>query len=185
MINNFFHQRGVQKKEMHRKRQISNSNINVLLPTKNGHLSADGTKIIKSSKKLWTCNTRGNVGWSSGVHAWSVTLETAPFVSVGICRDDIHQTDCEQNNDKRMDIYCRTGHLALGEDLEFKEYLPGGIKEGDTLTFLLDLHQGKLSVALNGKWQPRPAFENIPEGFWYPYVCIERKGCGVSINYVT
>lgn len=139
--------------------------------------------IVKTSHQDWTCNARGEIGYFSGVHSWSVTLDNTPYVSVGICREDIHKTDCSRNNDKRMDIYCVTGDVIIGDSVATESYLPGPLKKGDTITFLLDMDQCRLLVALNGRWQNRPALTNIPQGVWYPYLCLQRKGCQVTLVY--
>lgn len=157
-----------------------------LLSTKNGIVSKKGNRIEKTSVRPWTCNTRGNTGWSNGVHAWSVTLETGPEVSLGICRENIHETNCERNNDKRIDIYCMTGDVVgIGNNVWLERCFDAPLKKGDTLTFLLNMDCCKLSVAKNGKWLQKLVVPmgGVPEGVWYPYVCIETKGCSVCLEY--
>ena len=151
--------------------------------TKNGGRSDNGYTMTKMSEKPWTCNTRGLVGWSNGTHAWSIVLNNNSSVSVGICKENIHETDCEKNNDKRIDIYCANGDVVVKDEVHKERFLPGPLKKNDVVTFLLDMDNRKLYAALNGYWQKSPVIENIPYGTWFPYICIEKKGCSVSIIY--
>lgn len=155
-----------------------------IMETPNGRLYNKGNTVEKTSQKLWTCNTRGLIGWSEGIHVWRVTLETDSALSVGICKGDIHPTDCRKNNDKRIDIYCGSGDVIVGNEIVIERLLPGPLKKGSILVFMLDFDRRTLHVSLDGKWVVTPVASNLGEGPWYPYLCLERKGTAVSLRYL-
>lgn len=167
------------------KKIIRDRQSNIILDTPNGKLSNGGTCITKTSSGIWNCNTRGVVGFFEGIHGWIVRLETGLSLSVGICRSEIHLTDCAENDDKRIDVYCGSGEVVTGDNIVIAEpFLLRTLKSGSEITFILDLIHQQLRVAVDGKWISEPIVTELEKGMWYPYLCLERKGTSVSLHYI-
>lgn len=147
----------------------------------NGVVSADGLTFEKTSDDDWTCNGIGAIGWDSGVHEWSVKLVNSNMVSVGICREDISHTDCDLNNDKRMDLYCALQRFIVGDEVHASRCLPSRPKAGSVIGLRLDLDAKTLTVGIDGHYRVKPVLNDIPAGKWYPYFCIQDKGCQIKL----
>jgi hypothetical protein len=64
-------------------------------------------------------------------------------------------------------------------------YLPnipdGGLPEGSLISVRLDLDKKTLTFGLNGKWNDKLAFIDIPSNSWYPCVVLQ-KACTTIIG---
>lgn len=154
-------------------------------PNANGVVSNNGLTFAKVSDGDWTCATRGSVGWSSGVHQWTVRMDKLPKgVSVGISRCEIDFADACNNINKRYDVYGGTGHAIDIENDEFA-CLKRPFEVGDLVTIKLDLNFKTLTFGLNGKMNLKPTFRDLGDGDWFPYFAFCSKGSTVTVDNTT
>jgi hypothetical protein len=128
------------------------------------------------------CATRGSVGWSKGVHKWTVRLDKFPEgVSVGICKKDIDFGDACNNIYKRYDVFGGNGNAI---DIENEEHscLKGPFQVGTFVSVCLDLDQRTLTFGVNGKMKLKPTFRELEAGEWFPYFAFCNKGSTVTVD---
>jgi hypothetical protein len=151
------------------------------MPSANGVLSNDGATFEQASPGGWSCATRGSVGWTTGVHTWTVRLDrVARGISVGISRKDICPKNAHENSSLRYDMY---GGLGVAVDPSNHQHLCflRSVRNKDEVTIRLDLDASTLTFGLNGHLKPKPTFTNIPKGEWFPYFALQTKGAKFSV----
>lgn len=144
-------------------------------------LENNGTTLKKNSLSGWNSNTRIQMGWSDGIHVWDVTLVKNAEVSFGISREEIDFGDGYANSDKRYDIFCLTGQ-SVDRFNKVRSCLKRAVKNGEKLSFSLNLDAKTLTIGLNDVWQAKPVFTDIPDGEWFPYFAVCGKGCTFSVS---
>jgi hypothetical protein len=166
----------------------------------NGRLLNDDLSFEKTSKNKWMCATRGSVGWSTGIHTWTMRLDRrACAVSVGISRKEINFCDASENDPIRFDVYCKDGVAMSGGLLALmyvwllfvKDAFEKGdetdlfgkneFQDGDTICVRLDLGKRCVTFGRNNQWMPNPAFRDIGPGEWYPYFALEDEGAKFTV----
>ncbi len=159
----------------------------VLMPSENGKVLEDGVAFENLSAKEWHCATRGSLGWRSGVHTWTVTLDKrAANISVGIARKNIDFQNVSRNDTKRYDMYGGYGYALDPSNDEYVCFSevesPRALQDGDEVSLCLDLEKRSLTFGLKKKWNAEPTFTDIPKGEWFPYFALEKKGARFSVT---
>jgi hypothetical protein len=146
--------------------------------TPNGKLSNDRRTL--TGKQLngdeFACS-RGTSGWTQGVHEWVVRLNTdASCVFVGISLENINPK--ESNDDICYVLNCNDAR-AHGPFLKAKKCFSNvpkaGLPVGSQVSLRLDLDRKALTFGLNGKWNDKSAFIDVPPNTWYPYVLVWKN----------
>jgi hypothetical protein len=152
-----------------------------------GTVTVDGLTFESTSKGKWKCATRGSCGWSSGVHTWHVTLDKfAANISIGISRKDIDFNDANENSGKRYDMYGGYGY-ALDPDNEPRDCFsthaePEPLDDGTKVSICLNLETRSLYFGLNKRLKKKPTFTDLPNGEWFPYFALEKKGAQFTVE---
>ena len=148
--------------------------------SKNGQVSEDGVAFRKTAKGSWNCATTGSVGWTAGVHEWTVSLDKfADRVSVGIALGEIDSVNLESNF--RYDVYCGTGFAIRPDGTDCKCF-SGAMEDGNEMMVRLDMDNHTLTFGRNGRWNRKPTFFGLKDGRWFPYFVFEKKEAAISIK---
>jgi hypothetical protein len=146
-----------------------------LMETANGVLSNGGLTL--TNKKVKWVSSRGTIGWTHGVHEWVVRIEGGNYVVVGVSLENIDPIG--DNSQISYRLYCYNGYV-LGPNNYEEPYLTniprGGVPVGSLISVRLDMDKKTLTFGLNGKWNDKPAFTDIPSNTWYPYVGVCLSG---------
>jgi len=138
-----------------------------LTPSPNGTLSNNNRTFQKIGSVDWECNVLGSVGWSSGVHQWSVVLGNhLSEVTIGVSPNTTNRGG-RNHYSKGFSLYCTKGTL-YGQDGSFnRAYCQPYTTAGTRITVKLDMDARTLRFAINGAWQPI-AWNNLPSITFYP-----------------
>lgn len=145
-----------------------------------------------ASTRVHDCVTRGEVGWSSGVHEWSVKLtKGSGCVILGVVTVPFALTNADGNDDKHFAINCCDGTAYdnignLGDAGFSVPVPPGGFGDNTIINVRLDMEKRMLQFGLNDRWNDKPTFFNLPEGPFYPYFALHpRKSSDVIIQVIS
>jgi len=139
-----------------------------LKPSPYGDLSDDNMTFTKSQGVTgWNCNVMGSIGWSSGIHEWSVVLGKD-------CRDEmigIATTDANPNGQNFTSngfyFYTRNGTLYGQNGVSGSAYNNSCLNENQRISVKLDMDAKSLTFAVDGVWKGI-AWGNIPQATYCP-----------------
>lgn len=146
--------------------------------------SNEGHMLTKLAPDGWNCAVRGTEGWIRGHHRWSLQLPAGGAgVVLGICQELIDPVNIEANIARRYVLNCRNGlvsgpdnHPAVGLEARPSEETVPVCHPHDIISFSLDMDQRQLSLGINGKWNSKPTFVNLPPVKWFPYAKLLHQG---------
>lgn len=155
----------------------------ILLPSRNASISQDGLSLTKTGggRTGWDCNVQGSVAWTTGVHEFSVRLDTACEMMVGVA--PAGATNRTGPNWSSCGFYMGTYSGALfGQDGTWKREYYGGkcSRKGTVISVRLDLNARSLTYAINGEWLDA-AWNNLPAVPLSPSIDVDTKGCQFTI----
>ena len=153
-------------------------------PTPNGKLSEDGLSLIKLTEAAgWDTNSKGTKGWTTGVHEWYVKLLVGSAgIGLGICLQDIDQTNDKHNSNLSFVLNCTSGAAYSNSGEKFACF-ESGFPEGSVVALRLDCDARSLTFGLNGTWLEVPTFVQLPTeyGKFFPFFAVGAQGYSIAI----
>jgi len=136
-----------------------------LNPSPYGTLSNNNRTFQKNQGgALVSFTVLGTVGWSSGVHQWSVVLvNNFADVMVGVAPFNTEPTHFS----KGFYLYSVSGTLYGPDGTSNKAYCQPRTAARTKITVILDMDGKTLTFIINGAWQP-VAWSNLPSVTFYP-----------------
>jgi hypothetical protein len=139
--------------------------------TPNGILSNGGLTLTNKTGD-WAAS-RGTIGWTHGVHEWVVRNDAENCISVGVSLENIDPNS--RNDEISYKLNCWSGYV-FGPN-NYKQPYSIDVSDavlpvGSLISVRLDMDKKTLTFGLNGKWNDKPAFTDIPSNTWYPYARI-------------
>jgi len=116
---------------------------------------------------VWDCNVMGSIGWSSGVHEWTVILgENCLLVMIGIATNDTNPTG---NNYNSRGFYLHTsdGTLYGQNGTICSSYINTRLNVKQIISVSLDMDSKTLTFGVDRVWK-NIAFKNLPQAIYYP-----------------
>jgi hypothetical protein len=157
-----------------------------LIPTPNGEfLDESGLYLgkLKGNPRGWNCETRGEVGWSNGIHQWKVLLEDGgSSINLGICLQSIDLSNKKLNDTKIIYLHCATGVCTVNTGAKTKVF-EGMLSVGAELNVLLNMDAKTLTFGRNGVWNDESKIEDIGDGPWFPYVGLYEQKKRIKVFF--
>jgi hypothetical protein len=152
-----------------------------LTATPNAVLSQDNLFFRKSSPNKWDCATIGSVGWSAGVHEWTVTIvSVSSVVMIGVAPSNIDRTGTNQSN-CGFYLYV-SGALYAQDGAKGKAFCATfNHQPSATVVVRLDCDQHTLSFGVNGQ-PPQLAYSNLPAVELFPALECYTSGAVVRVK---
>lgn len=124
------------------------------------------------------CMTTGTVGFTKGVHEWSVNLDTGGMgILLGVSLAGIDQTNVLHNESLHFVVSCTDGKVCSGGKWRpfFSQIPAGGMGLNTVVSLRLDSDRRVLLLGLNGLWREDPAFTDLPKDVLFPYFVLGRN----------
>jgi hypothetical protein len=154
-----------------------------LMPSLNGVVSNDGFRFTKTQGGgSWNCGVIGSVGWTAGVHEWTVLLEAScTNFMIGVAPSNLNLTGQNYNN-CGFYLFCFRGTL-YGQGVADKVYNPSGAccAEGTRICVRLDCDAHTLTFGINGAWLP-VAYTDLPNVELFPAFDVFDQSCKFTIE---
>jgi hypothetical protein len=152
-----------------------------LTSTPNAVLSQDNLFFRKSSPNKWDCATIGSVGWTAGVHEWTVTIvSVSSVVMIGVASSNIDRIG---TNQATCGFYLYvSGALYAQDGTKGKAFCATfNHQPNATVVVRLDCDNHTLSFGVNG--QPsQVAFSNLPAVELFPALECYTSGAVVRVK---
>jgi len=139
-----------------------------LKPSPYGDLSDDNMTFTKLRGRTdWDCNVLGSIGWSSGIHEWSVILgKNCRDEMIGIATNNTNPTALNYSSIGYY-IYTNNGSLYGQNGVSGTAYHHNRLHENQRISVKLDMDAKSLTFAVDGVWKGI-AWSNLPQATYYP-----------------
>jgi len=139
-----------------------------LKPNQNGVLSNNNRTFTKTRDGTeGNCNVMGTIGWSSGVHEWTVILgENCQYVMIGIATNNTNPIGQNYESNGYY-LYTHDGNLYGQNGVNCVTYHKSRLHENQRISVKLDMDAKSLTFAVDGVWKGI-AWGTIPQATYYP-----------------
>jgi hypothetical protein len=144
----------------------------VLAPSPNATISEGGLVATGRGTSSWDCNVLGTVGWSQGVHEWTVVFRpphTDRLLFIGVAPSTLELAGHTQFGTCGYWLYCHGGDLRIqGNSTQFTKALRHN--DHPRISVRLDCNAHTLSFGFDGTWMP-VAIPDLPAVTLFPAFC--------------